>query len=107
MPPPGMTGGFVRGTAPPITGLPSRGRLNSGTPPAVPADPVASDVRAAPRIPDRSRAPLLPALLRLNDFAVEFRYPGHAATAHDVKAARQDAAAVRKEVRFSLGVPAR
>jgi HEPN domain-containing protein len=51
-------------------------------------------------------AALLPALLRLNDYAVEFRYPGHAATAQDVKAARRDAREVRKEVRLSLGVPA-
>lgn len=51
-------------------------------------------------------AALLPALLRLNDYAVEFRYPGHKATAHDVKAARRDADAMRKEVRLSLGVPA-
>src|SRR6266436_9699242 len=29
-------------------------------------------------------APLLPTLLRLNDYAVEFRYPGHEATAQDV-----------------------
>lgn len=52
-------------------------------------------------------AALLPALLRLNDFAVEFRYPGRAATTQDVKAARRDASAVRKEVRSSLGVPGR
>jgi HEPN domain-containing protein len=51
-------------------------------------------------------AALLPALLRLNDSAMEFRYPGHAATAQDVKAARRDARAVRKEVRLSLGIRA-
>ena len=51
-------------------------------------------------------AALLPALLRLNDYAVEFRYPGHQATARDVKSVRRDARAVRKEVRVSLGVPA-
>lgn len=50
-------------------------------------------------------AALLPTLLRLNDYAVEFRYPGHEATARDVKVARQDARAIRKEVRSSLGVP--
>ena len=48
---------------------------------------------------------LLPALLRLNDYAVEFRYPGHEATAHDVKAAQQDARVVRKEVRLAFGFP--
>jgi HEPN domain-containing protein len=49
---------------------------------------------------------LLPALLRLNDYAVEIRYPGHAATARDVKAARQDARTVRRDARLSLGVRA-
>lgn len=49
-------------------------------------------------------APLLPRLLRLNDFAVEFRYPGHEATAQDVKTAREDARAVREKIRFSLGL---
>ena len=49
---------------------------------------------------------LRPTLLRLNDYAVEFRYPGHEATAQDVKSARQDARAVRKDVRSSLGVRA-
>ena len=51
-------------------------------------------------------AALLPTVLRLNDYAVEFRYPGHKATAQDVKTARRDAGAVRKEVRLSLGLPA-
>lgn len=51
-------------------------------------------------------AALLPALLRLNDYAVEFRYPSHEATAQDVKVARQDARAVRKDARLSLGVRA-
>ena len=49
---------------------------------------------------------LRPRLLRLNDYAVEFRYPGHEATAQDVKSAREDARAVRKDVRSSLGVRA-
>ena len=49
---------------------------------------------------------LRPTLLRLNDYAVEFRYPGHEATAKDVKSAREDARAVRKDVRSSLGVRA-
>ena len=49
---------------------------------------------------------LRPTLLRLNDYAVEFRYPGYEATAQDVKSARQDARAVRKDVRSSLGVRA-
>ena len=47
---------------------------------------------------------LLPVLLRLNDYAVEFRYPGHEATAQDVKDARRDARAVRKTVRSSFGL---
>ena len=50
-------------------------------------------------------AAMLATLLRLNDYAVEFRYPGHAASAKDVKAARRDARVVRKEVRLALGVP--
>ena len=48
---------------------------------------------------------LLPVLLRLNDYAVEFRYPGQTATANDVKSARQDARTVRKEVRLSFRIP--
>ena len=50
-------------------------------------------------------AALLPALLRLNDYAVGFRYPGHEATAQDVQIARLDARAVRKEARLALGFP--
>lgn len=46
---------------------------------------------------------LLPALLRLNDYAVEFRYPGSEATAQDMKDATKDAKTVRKEVRLSFG----
>ncbi len=42
------------------------------------------------------------ALLRLSDYAVNFRYPGHEATPNDVNAAKRDAKAVRKEVRLSL-----
>jgi HEPN domain-containing protein len=41
-------------------------------------------------------------LLRLSDYAVHFRYPGHEATLQDVKMAKQDAKVVRKEVRLSL-----
>ena len=48
-------------------------------------------------------AALLPALLRLNDYAVQFRYPGHEAAAQDVQIARQDARVVRKEVRLAMG----
>jgi HEPN domain-containing protein len=51
-------------------------------------------------------AALRVALLRLSDYAVHFRYPGHEATAQDVKIARQDIQAVRKEVRLSLRLPA-
>ena len=47
---------------------------------------------------------LLPTVLRLNPFAVEFRYPGHEAKARDAKAARDDAKAIRREVRLSPGL---
>lgn len=48
---------------------------------------------------------LRPSLKRLTDYAVDFRYPGDEATAKDATSAQQDARAVRKEVRLSLGLP--
>ena len=47
---------------------------------------------------------LLPSLLRLSDYAVEFRYPGNEATAQLMKDAIKDAKAVRKEARMALGL---
>ena len=47
---------------------------------------------------------LLPALLRLNDYAVEFRYPGSEANAQDMKDAIKDAKAVRNEARVTFGL---
>ena len=47
---------------------------------------------------------LLPALLRLNRYAVRFRYPGNEATAKNAKDSIKDAKAVRKEARLSLGL---
>ena len=49
-------------------------------------------------------SPLLPALLRLNDYAVEFRYPGSEASARDMKDAIKDAKAVRNEVRAAFAL---
>lgn len=50
-------------------------------------------------------AALRTALLRLSDYAVRFRYPGQEAAMEDVKIAKRDARAVRKEVRLSLQLP--
>ena len=47
---------------------------------------------------------LLPSVVALSQYAVEFRYPGHEATAHDVKNALKAAKAVRWEVRLALGL---
>ena len=49
-------------------------------------------------------AALLPALAALSQHAVEFRYPGHEATAHDVKNAIKGSKAVRREARLALGL---
>lgn len=51
-------------------------------------------------------AALLAALLRLNDYAVRFRYPGDNATAQMVKDAKRDVKAVRQEARIALGLKA-
>ena len=45
------------------------------------------------------------ALLRLSDYAVQFRYPGHEATVQDATMAKQDARMVRREIRASLQLP--
>ncbi len=49
-------------------------------------------------------AALLPSLAALSQYAVEFRYPGHEATAHDVRSAIKHAKAVRREARLALGL---
>ncbi|HBJ87014.1 MAG TPA: DNA-binding protein [Verrucomicrobiales bacterium] len=49
-------------------------------------------------------AAMLPALAGLTDYAVEFRYPGHEATARQMKEAIKAAKAVRKEARLALGL---
>ena len=49
-------------------------------------------------------AALLPSLAALSQYAVEFRYPGNEATAHDAKNALKGAKAVRREVRLALGL---
>lgn len=43
----------------------------------------------------------------LNDYAVKFRYPGHAATRADARAALKACRSIRAEVRASLGLPKR
>jgi HEPN domain-containing protein len=48
-----------------------------------------------------------PALRRLNDYAVKFRYPGHIATRTDARQAIQACRSLRAEVRLSLGLPRR
>ena len=45
---------------------------------------------------------LLPAMLGLNRYAVNFRYPGEEATTQDVKDAIQAAKAMRREARLAL-----
>jgi hypothetical protein len=43
-------------------------------------------------------------LVGLSAHAVEFRYPGHEATVHDLKKAVKSAKMVRHEVRQKLGL---
>jgi HEPN domain-containing protein len=50
-------------------------------------------------------AAFAPALRRLNDYAVKFRYPGHAATRADARQALKACRSVRADVRLSLGLP--
>lgn len=44
------------------------------------------------------------ALTRLSDYAVEFRYPGHNATAAQARAALLDLRMIRREVRLTFGL---
>ena len=50
-------------------------------------------------------ASFAPALRRLNDYAVKFRYPGHIATQADAQQAMQACRAIRVDVRLSLRLP--
>ena len=49
-------------------------------------------------------AAMLPSLVGLSDYAIEFRYPGHEATAQNMKKAIKDAKMVREEARLALGL---
>ena len=46
-----------------------------------------------------------PALRRLNDYAVKFRYPGHIATKADAREALKVCRSIRSDVRLSIGLP--
>jgi HEPN domain-containing protein len=50
-------------------------------------------------------ASFAPALRRLNDYAVKFRYPGHIATRADARQALQACRSLRADLRLSLGLP--
>jgi HEPN domain-containing protein len=50
-------------------------------------------------------AAFAPELRRLNDYAVKFRYPGHAATRADATEALKACRAIRADVRLNLGLP--
>jgi HEPN domain-containing protein len=50
-------------------------------------------------------ASFAPALRRLNDYAVKFRYPGHVASKTDAKQALKICRSIRTDVRLSLGLP--
>jgi HEPN domain-containing protein len=50
-------------------------------------------------------AAFAPALRRLNDYAVKFRYPGHLATRADARRALTSCRSIRGDVRASLGLP--
>ncbi|MCX6891732.1 MAG: HEPN domain-containing protein [Verrucomicrobiota bacterium] len=52
-------------------------------------------------------ASFAPALRRLNDYAVKFRYPGHTATRADAIQALKACRSVRADIRLSLGLPRR
>ena len=47
---------------------------------------------------------LLPAAVRLTDYAVKVRYPGAEATVKETKTALQDAKVIRGEARLALGL---
>ena len=46
-----------------------------------------------------------PALRRLNDYAVKFRYPGHVTTRADARQALKACRSIRADIRLSLGLP--
>jgi HEPN domain-containing protein len=46
-----------------------------------------------------------PALRRLNDYAVKFRYPGHVTTRADARQALKACRSIRADVRLCLGLP--
>ena len=48
-------------------------------------------------------ASFAPALRRLNDYAVKFRYPGHVATRTDASEALRVCRSIRTDVRLSIG----
>ena len=50
-------------------------------------------------------ASFAPALRRLNDYAVKFRYPGHVTTRTDARQALKACRSLRADVRLSLGLP--
>jgi HEPN domain-containing protein len=50
-------------------------------------------------------ASFAPALRRLNDYAVRFRYPGQVATRADARLALRACRSVRAEIRIGLGLP--
>ena len=50
-------------------------------------------------------ASFAPALRRLNDYAVKFRYPGHVATRADAREALKICGSIRTDARASLGLP--
>jgi HEPN domain-containing protein len=50
-------------------------------------------------------ASFAPALRRLNDYAVKFRYPGHVAKRADASSALKACRSIRADVRSSLGLP--
>jgi HEPN domain-containing protein len=52
-------------------------------------------------------ASFAPALRRLNDYAVKFRYPGHVATPAEARVALKACRSLRAAVRLSLGLPRR
>ena len=52
-------------------------------------------------------ASFAPALRRLNDYAVKFRYPGHTAPRADAIQALKACRSVRADIRLSLGLPRR
>ena len=51
--------------------------------------------------------PFDPMLRLMSAYAVKFRYPGHNAAKQDAQQALRDCKVLRKEVRLSLGLPAK